>query len=108
MTGIISIFIHASDFHFRTSTGSLEPTAAELLRDAIATAPRDAGLGGFVSRTRLRNIDFLRAQTAICGTRLAAGPHGGDGTACPIIREIARRRDSGLLGADARRPETMA
>lgn len=66
-------FIHASDFHLETPLGDLDQLPPHL-RDAMATAPRDAAAAVF-DAALAENIDFLVLSGDLLHP-VAAGPHG--------------------------------
>ncbi|WP_404306783.1 metallophosphoesterase family protein [Neorhodopirellula lusitana] len=66
-------FIHASDFHLETPLGDLDQLPNSL-RDAMATAPRDAAAAVFEAALA-ENIDFLVLSGDLLHP-VAAGPHG--------------------------------
>ena len=66
-------FIHASDFHLETPLGDLDQLPPNL-RDAMATAPRDAAAAVFEAALA-ENIDFLVLSGDLLHP-VAAGPHG--------------------------------
>ncbi|MEM6978650.1 MAG: metallophosphoesterase [Planctomycetota bacterium] len=66
-------FIHASDFHLESPLGDLDSLPPNL-RDAIATAPRDAVMAIFEAAAA-DNIDFLVLSGDLLHP-VTAGPHG--------------------------------
>lgn len=66
-------FIHASDFHLETPLGDLDHLPPNL-RDAMATAPRDAAAAVFEAALA-DHIDFLVLSGDLIHP-VAAGPHG--------------------------------
>lgn len=73
MSGESFRFIHASDFHLETPLGDLDQLPTNL-RDALATAPRDAAAAVFEAALAT-NIDFLVLSGDLLHP-VAAGPHG--------------------------------
>ncbi len=73
MSGESFRFIHASDFHLETPLGDLDQLPPNL-RDALATAPRDAAAAIFEAALAT-NIDFLVLSGDLLHP-VAAGPHG--------------------------------
>lgn len=66
-------FIHASDFHLETPLGDLDHLPPNL-RDAMATAPRDAA-AAVLTAALADNIDFLVLSGDLLHP-VGAGPHG--------------------------------
>lgn len=73
MSGESFRFIHASDFHLETPLGDLDQLPPHL-REAMATAPRDAATAVFEAALAT-NIDFLILSGDLLHP-VAAGPHG--------------------------------
>ena len=73
MSGESFRFIHASDFHLETPLGDLDQLPPNL-RDAMATAPRDAATA-VLEAALATNIDFLVLSGDLLHP-VAAGPHG--------------------------------